>query len=62
MQLRHQHGILHCLTFSQELSLLHNWNVHHSVEELNLRHEELEELLELVAEKHKDVRNKEEEP
>ena len=86
LQLRHQHGILQCLTFSlslrntgtttmpknrlhQEceencgnLSLLHNRNVHHSVEELNLRHEELEELLEFVAEKHMDVQNEEEEP
>ena len=78
LQLRHQHGILHCLTISlslrntgtttlsknctrtekntvSTLSLLHYRNVHHSVEELSLRHEELEELPELVAEDHRDA-------
>ena len=51
-----------CEEICGNLSLLHNRNVHHSVEELNLRHEELEELLELVAEEHRDVQNEEEEP
>ena len=48
----HQEREEHC----EYLSLLHYRNVHHSVEE----HEELEELLELVAEDHRDVHNQEE--
>ena len=50
----HQDREEHC----EYLSLLHYRNVLHSVEE----HEELEELLELVAEDHRDAHNEEEEP
>ena len=34
-----------------------SWNVHHSVEELNRRHEEPDELLELPLHDHRDVTN-----
>ena len=37
------------------LSLCHNWNVQHSVEELNQRDQEHEGLLELVEHAHRDV-------
>ena len=34
-----------------------SWNVHHSVEELNRRHQEIDELLELPLHDHRDVTN-----